>query len=511
MGNTVQTSGATSINTTQSSCRIVAALFIGLLLVPCPAEPSTTTTVQPNTCSSIQYSAPSGAINNIVFKFDRSYPCGQFINGDWWVSPEGVSGAGVKITEILPLATNDFNGFEVNPTSKTNQSFDSRVAGYSSNLMPTLPLLLNGNASVVKAVSVPPVISPNKRCRPCIQYAAVLTVSPNVILDSENMFRPGYFGSNKLFLKAPLTGWDALLPKYPAPPAVTSISPAIQQIKDSYAGVRLDHLEGWTGEYLHPKDNMPSYTASIATDNAVAILRLMLSDFNFNIPSHKEALVNYLQMAVDLQSMASNGVTWPANGGHGNGRKLPLLVGGLLLKKTPFELAISKSSFSEDTQLYRSGVTGKVLFGSLCTDSQYWSTTLTGRGKRDCRDPYQLIDGGGWEIGAAYQFCCTAMPWKYTALGISMLKLKVNWDNAAFFEYADRWVTSGAIALPDKCAAYDGTPANYGITFGPLSGSSNCIVGSGRYISQDHTKANMGHYGNKFGDQLWLWFKALPP
>ncbi len=508
------------INTIQARCRIVAALIIGLLLVSCNAGSSAGSSVssfiasngqsvQSNTCSSIQYAAPSGVANNIVFKFDKSYPCGQFINGDWWVSPEGVSSAGVTIIEISPSAANGFNGFEVNPASKTSQGFDSRVAGYRSNLMPALPLLLNVAASVVKTVSLLPLS--NSSCRPCIQYAAVLTVSPNKILDSANTFRPGYFGVNKSFYKMPLTGWDSLLPKYTTTSAAMSAAPTIQQVKNNYAGVRLDHLEGWAGEYLHPLGTMAEgassvYGAQIATNNAVAITRLMLSDFDVNNPLHKAALANYLQMSVDYQSMASNGVTWPADGGHGNGRKLPLLVGGLLLDKASFDSARNHSIFSEDTEMYRSVVTGKVLFGAVCTDDDYWKTTLTGGGERDCRDPYQLIDGGGYEIGTVYQLCCTAMPWKYTALAVTMLNVKNNWGNTYFFEYVDRWVASGAIASPDTCAPYDHVPSNYGITYGPSS-PGVCITGSGRFILSN-TNADGGFYSSDFGNKLWFWSKT---
>lgn len=510
------------INTIQAICRIVAALFIGLLLVSCnagssavPYGPSTATSceqpAQSNTCSCIQYNAPSGAANNIVFKFDKSYPCGQFINGDWWVSPEGVSSAGVTITEVLPLAADGFNGFEVNPSIKTSQGFDRRVSGYNGNLKPALPLLLNVNASVVKAVSLLPLS--NTACRPCVQYAAVLTVSPNKILDSANTFRPGYYGTNKSFYKEPIVRWTTLLPKHTVSAAAMSAAPTIQQIKDFSAGVRLDHLEGWTGEYLHPQDTMSNggtsnvYGAQIATNNAVAISRLMLSDVDLDNPLHKAALVNYLQMSVDYQSMANNGVTWPADGGHGSGRKLPLLVGGLLLDNTSFDAAISKSSFQEDTQLYISTVTTKVLWGRPCTDSGYWSDTRGLGGARDCRDPYQLIDGGGLDLSVGYQVCCTSMPFKYTALAVSMLNLKAKWVNTYFFDYVNRWVATGTIAAPDTCAPYDGFPGNYLITYGPSS-PGVCITGAGRLTSQNNLNADSGYYRSNFGDKLWTWSKT---
>jgi len=51
-----------------------------------------------------------------------------------------------------------------------------------------------------------------------------------------------------------------------------------------------------------------------------------------------------------------------------------------------------------------------------------WQRIRYGNGSRTCADPYGYIDGGGDEIGAAYQTCCTAMPWKYTALAARLLQ-----------------------------------------------------------------------------------------
>lgn len=33
----------------------------------------------------------------------------------------------------------------------------------------------------------------------------------------------------------------------------------------------------------------------------------------------------------------------------------------------------------------------------------------------------------------------------------------------------------------------------------------------GAHFGKPRTKTNMANYDYKFGDQLWLWFKAIPP
>lgn len=461
------------------------------------------TTAVAATCSSIKYAAPSGASNDIEFVFDKPYKCGQFANGDWWVSPS--PSKSIQIVSISPAAdtTNGINGFEVNPSSATNQGFDSRISGYDQTLQPSLPLTLpaQGNFSVVKAVSFP---AADTGCRPCLQYAAVLTVSAKPQLKSATQFRPGYFGNTKNFISTTSATRRALT-RIPITCCSEAKNLSFSWIASRYKNVQLDHLENFVGRFMHPADNMPDYGADIARDNAVSLLRMLMSDFRPNNPEHKAALINYLQMAIDLQSMAENGVTWPANGGHGNGRKLPILFAGWLFGDSNFRLSALTSSFSEDTQIHYSQRAGRTLYGRECTDSAYWKTTLYNSGAADCRDPYGLIDGGGHEIGAAYQYCCTAKPWKYTALAIRLLGIQKIWKNDHFIEYVYRWVDHGAWAVPDSCAPYDGTPGNYGITFGPMSGSIDCIAGTGRFTDKNGINADGGGYSDFLGEQMWVW------
>jgi hypothetical protein len=79
-------------------------------------------------CERVKYRAPSSAEIAIEFVFDTSYPYGQYANGDWWVSAG--TGGYVRIISILPEARDGLNGFEVNPSSRSKQGFDRRVAGY---------------------------------------------------------------------------------------------------------------------------------------------------------------------------------------------------------------------------------------------------------------------------------------------------------------------------------------------------------------------------------------------
>lgn len=451
-------------------------------------------------CSSIRYSLPSSPGSEIVFNFDRAYSCGIYANGDWWVSAG--NNQPVRIVSILPAAENGLHGFEINPSSRSSQGFDRRIAGYSELLTPILPIKLSGSASIVKAVSA---ASGDLRCKSCLQYAAVLTVTAEPENNSLAMFRPGYFGNRKSSFSVDSVRPDKL-PRIPISCCSAAKAMSLNDLAARFKGVQLDHLVGWPGRGLHPLDNMPDYGAFIARDTAVSALRFLLDDFDMNQAAHRAALVNYLQMSIDLLSMAENGVVWPADGGHGNGRKLPLLLGGYFFDNDRFYGAMNKTTFSEDEQIYFSAVSGRALFGRPCEDKLYWMQIRQGKGPKDCRDPYGYIDGGGQDVGNAYQLCCTAMPWKYAALVVRLLNLERRWGNDAFLQYVDRWVAHGAWAFPDPCAAFNGNVADYGIAYGKRN-IGGCVAGRGRFVEMHGANKGKGHYGNQFGDQLWQWHR----
>jgi hypothetical protein len=453
------------------------------------------------TCASVKYDAPSGPANTIQFVFDKPYVCGQYANGDWWISAD-TSGY-VQIVSMLPAARDGLNGFEVNPSSRSKQGFDRRVAAYDVSLQPSLPMRLSGDASVIKAVSS---AAGKPNCLPCLQFAAVLTVLAKPVPATSAMFRPGYYGKRKsLYSVDPI--WKKSLPRLSVSCCSVEKELSFNALAKRYAGVQLDHLDGWVGRSLHPIDNMPDYGASIARDSSTAILRMLMDDFDPAKPAHRAALIGYLQMSIDLLSMAENGVRWGPDGGHGNGRKLPMLFGGYLLQEDRFYKAMNQSVFSEDEQVYFSPVANKSLYGRKCADAEYWMQQRLDKGPKDCRDPYGYIDGGGQDIGAGYQACCTAMPWKYTALAVRLLGLERKWNSDAFLQYADRWVNHGAWASPDPCAGYNGSPAGHGSQYGPTT-SGRCIQGAGRYLDKHGSSKDTGYYGSKFGDQLWRWYES---
>lgn len=473
-----------------------SCLCLAYGLASCWVEPVNASTHRENLCSDVSYLSSAGTNTLVRFYFDRKYPCGRFANGDWWVSP-GVSGR-VTVERVTPERAGDSNGIEINPSSASRQGFDPRISGYDRTLNVSTPFQVEGVSSIIKTVSAE---TAAPKCRPCIQYAAVLTILAKPLRHSERYFRPGYFGISKTLYRFD-TSDLAKLSSYSGKCCENLKNSDFSKLVKRFQGVQLDHLQGWVGRSIHPVENMPDYGASIATDNAVSVLRFLVDDFDPHLMQHKKAVVNYLQMGIDIASMAKGGVAWPANGGHGNGRKLPLVFAAYVLDRQDIRDLIPTTTFSEDEQVYYSHNANRSLYGSDCTDAEYWNRVINNKGPRDCRDPYGYVDGGGEEIGGAYQYCCTAKPWKYTALAVHLLDLEEMWNNPAFLNYVDRWVSHGVWSRPDPCAASNGSPDDYLAIYG-AGPDGQCLTGAGRYLEKHGQNADGGHYQNEFGDAMW--------
>ncbi|MBD3314151.1 MAG: hypothetical protein GF344_00050 [Chitinivibrionales bacterium] len=270
---------------------------------------------------------------------------------------------------------------------------------------------------------------------------------------------------------------------------------------------------------------MPDYGADIAQRNADACLRLMLAD---PIKRKLGALIAYVQYGIDLYYMILDGQTWPAGGGHRPGQKLPLAFAAAMLDQPGMRRVVSNATFfHEDNLLYRSGKSELVLFGTdrgyrpKPLEDRYWQAVFDYANKGETsgfkayRDPYGYIDGG-YVPGSGYQYCCISQPWKGEALACRLMpSLKKLWNNEAFFEYVERWVTFGTWSQPDPCAPADTTWSGYGVTFGP-DGKGGCIRdtdttdGIGRFPRRHGAEADGGGRYSEFQAAMWDAYRNHP-
>jgi hypothetical protein len=258
---------------------------------------------------------------------------------------------------------------------------------------------------------------------------------------------------------------------------------------------------------------MPDYGATLGRDTGEALLRLCCND---PVSAKMPALIAYVQNGIDLFHLHQLGLRWSADGGHGNGRKLPMAFAAVMLNDQSMKETVMKAAqalqndagvFGEDGHLY-TGVNGVVLFGKRdrwWSEKAYWHNFVSISSK-DYRDPYGYIDGGHQQEGA-YQVCCTSFMWKGTALVLWLIpELKRVWNNELFTTYVDRYVTKGRIYAPDPCSPYDGNWANYGKTYGP-DGKGGFIKGSGRMPSWNGLHKDEGYYGSTFANEMWTRYR----
>ncbi|RNF83206.1 hypothetical protein EER27_11930 [Lysobacter psychrotolerans] len=423
----------------------------------------------------------------VTFTLDRAYPCGQFANGDYWVTPVEGSLGKVKVLSITPAYEEGRNGLEVNPSRVDRHGFDAGADGFDETLVQTLPYSAEPNESLVKAVSI---IGHDKTYLDTAVVLTVLAAAPPE--GGRNVFRPPYFGQSKPLYSTNGMRLD-LLPTLPALPDM----PTLPELSERFARVQLDHQLWWSADQIHPVKNMPDYGAAIAMDNSVASLRLMVEG---DPVERKQLAIHLVQYGIDLDAAMKGGLHFLADGGHRHGRKLVLALSALLLNDQAMAARVrdfQQGTFQEDGHLYVGAGSGIVLFGQLCTAADYWENQITGGNSRDCRDPYGYIDGGQ-EPGAYYQMCCTAKAFKATALALRLLPaLRCIWTDDRILRYADRWVEHGAWTQPDPYqpggnGALDNNPAD----------------GTGRWPGAHGAARDEGYYANAFADAMWAAYRS---
>lgn len=444
----------------------------------------------------------------ITWTFDKQYTTGQFANGDYWVVGP------VKIIAMTPAFSGTRNGWQVNPASGEAQGLDDRLDGFQANLVPALPYTANAGMSIIKAVSHAAGCGLDNSHMPCLDTAAVLTVLGAVPANNgQNTFRPPYAGSTKpLFTTTQLQ--TGLLPSL----APVAGAPTLATVTRRFQRVQVDYANYWTGRYMHPAWNYtyhdnPSvasgasqdiwaYGSEIANDADEGALRLMLNE---SVSVKMPALINYVQYGIDVYGMHNSGVTWEADGGHMQGRKVAAVFAAMLLNDATMKSEISNAAYGtygDDGHVYLTTNPSTVvamsalgyqpaLFGKVCSAGMYelrQSSGLT-QGSADCRDPIAMIDGGDGPADG-YQYCCTAMPMKGASLATRLIPgAKAVWNYDPFHAYVDRWVNYGAWATPDNWNSLGHMPAR-------------------NFASRQGTAKDEGYYNSTFVDSMWAAYRG---
>ena len=380
--------------------------------------------------------------HGITFQFAQPVEAGQFVNGDWFVVGP------VTLTGMSPpsVAQNGrvMHGAMVDPDpSSQAQGYDSTLfdPGSYSNarnfawyLSPQNPRQLQPNQTLIKAVSN---LDPN--LQPALDTCAILTVVD--VVPPEGSFRPAYAGADHAVRHdVHQIDWGVLR-SLAAAPGMPDLAATIAQFERPW----LDHAPGWATRFLHPVQNMPDYGRDLAAAyNEAALMCHTAGD----LALRQQLAIRLVQIGIDFHGNVEGGAFWAGVGGHGSGRKLPILFAGALLG---------------DVDMLRVGVdyvSGRNLDGSWATffgeDCQTFYVQQTGPSEINwghggyqgshlgmpefgfSHTHYPENDDATW-TGNSYRQCCTANGWIGAVLCARIMGLVDAWNHPALFDYTDRY------------------------------------------------------------------------
>ncbi|HEY5910890.1 MAG TPA: hypothetical protein VJA21_09845 [Verrucomicrobiae bacterium] len=403
----------------------------------------------------------------ITWTFAKPTRVGQFVNGDWYVvgpviiksiTPKPLYGEEIPEIELdhmdleRPLAQRVRNGFMLNPPAAMRVSYDSGVRNwFDPSLIQRLPVAMKPGDSLVSTISMPKglVLKPmlwetverGVDDSSPIRTAAVLTCVPEPL--PPDAFRPAFCDRlGRMYLSRNLK--RSLLP-----------TAAGKNLPDVGLFVRFTQRP-WVGTgffgFESPVENMPQYGRDYARVVGQDAL-LLCTDVK---PEKKEALlVDFVQVGIDLGGMIRSGHPgWEGFGGHGSGRKLPIVFAGLLLgdeQLASINKFFPQAHFSEDEQTaYGDAWTGaKVVFTGHRAIDEATGVARAGTG------PYEHTPPSTWKEGReklseSYRRCCTSAAWVAEALALRLMKAEQAWDHDAFFDYCDRWMYEDEIEALKK-------------------------------------------------------------
>lgn len=333
----------------------------------------------------------------ISWTFDKPVRIGQFVNGDYYI----VGSATVTNIDPKPLYGRDVpesevdanererrpeecvrNGFMLNPPAAMKVAYDSGVRNwFDPALVQRLPVRMKPGDSLVSSISMPKGLVLRAQLRnkvergvedsSPIRMAAVLTCVAQP--EPPDAFRPGFCDrTGKIYLARDLQ--RNRLPSLDPVPGLPGVKQYIRFTQRPWVGTCFFGFE-------EPVENMPQY--GLEYGRVAGITALMLCT-RLSEQDRETLLVNYLQVGIDLAGMVRAGHPgWTCWGGHGSGRKLPIVFAGLLLGDE--SLATSTGRFPRSalvkTSRPRTARPGRVL--TLCSPGIQGSTPRPGRGETE--------------------------------------------------------------------------------------------------------------------------------
>jgi hypothetical protein len=413
-----------------------------------------------NTSTSTDYTFVTGLMCSsitqfgITWNFDQEYPCGQYVNGDWWVVGP------TTISSVSPGWDGEKNGSMLDPVPDSDtQGYDSRLTSYhypySAGDRVSFPITITPTTikSLVSTKGL--AVYDTGVSKSAIDAAAVLTIVGSSV--PVNTFRPAYVSGTKTSFNTSQVNYG-LLPSLPVPGNVIDLSNVMEmpwlQHGSKVFGEEVIFPLGDTGNAY------PINQAKIISQASVEIL--------LDIPNKNELVNKLIQRGIDDYPVSlQNNDNWIATGGYGNSHKWSILFAGIMLDnddmKAPavftdnFPLA---HKFAEDGYTYYNS-NGDVMFGSeeVLAGLITWPTCTSNCMARDPDGilyPEQMPNGGDYRQIVSKIWPGEALAMRYLNASTGAKDL---FNSPAFFDYVDDWVN-------DQPSWYDSSTAYYKDIYG---------------------------------------------
>jgi hypothetical protein len=399
----------------------------------------------------------------ITWKFDKPTHVGHFINGDWYVvgpatilaiDPAPRYGSEVADAELdgrekIPVEQRCRNGSMLNVPARQEVAWDSGILNYyHPEHRARLPMAMKPGDSLASSISLrqgekvtypyhPGTVRGEGDNSPVKTVAVLTCVEAPLPADA---FRPSYCGHDpKVYLARDLK--LKLLPHFERPAGAPNPAKFAENFQRPWCDTGFFSFDV-------PQNSMPNYAQWYAQGPANAVLLACCDGIS---PEDKERLlINIIQIGIDHYGSVRNGHPgWPAHGGHGSGRKFPIVFAGAMLgddAMANINTSFPKAAFGEDEQTaYADCWTGaRVVFtGHSGIDAG------TGVGRDFIRagnpwGPYEHLPPEKWVPeefrSEAYRRANTSTCFVAQALVLRTMKLEKKWRHDAFFDYVDRWM-----------------------------------------------------------------------
>jgi hypothetical protein len=424
--------------------------------------------------------------HGVTWTFSQPVTTGRFITGDPWVL------CPATVIAIDPAPAAGRNGSVLNlPPTDVGSGWDDRVAEgrYDATLRSDPPIDLVAGDRLLSSISVEtPGLVENwlREGEGELSDSPVWSISVLTCLDApapDDAFRPAFgepVGVLRRFSELDLARLPAL-----APPSAVDDA-LLGELAARMSRPWIDNLFfGFDAQVEY----MPMYGREVGRATGMASMIVLLDLPGPQKEAQTRVLIGLVQRGIDLWGLVRAGHPgWPAFGGHGSGRKWPIVFAGLLFGDMEMgapDVAYPEVRFGED--MHTAHVADVPAPANVPTWFDQSTVVYTGhqglwQGAAVSDDPawgpYEHLPPEQWldAIGESYRRCCTSIAWVGQALAARLLGAQGTWGHDAFFDYVDRWMdpTGDAEYVAEILARtdtdYSGDWAAHGQAWDPIVG-----------------------------------------